>query len=71
MARKEETTYLSLDCGECGTIIVETRRKLSEKEIPIKLAEIRERHIRLHENARRFENLKYELRRITELVEER
>lgn len=71
MRDSKETTYLSLDCGECGTIVVETRRKLSEKEIPIKLAEIRERHIKLHENARRFEHLKYELRRITDLVGER
>lgn len=71
MRDSKETTYLSLDCGECGTIIVETRRKLSEKEIPIKLAEIRERHIKLHENARKFEHLKYELRRITDLVGEK
>ena len=71
MRDSKETTYLSLDCGECGTILVKTHRKLSEKEIPIKLAEIRERHIKLHESARKFEHLKYELRRITDLVEER
>ena len=71
MRDSKETTYLSLNCGECGTIIVETRRKLSEKEIPIRLAELKDRHARLHESARKFENLKYELRRITDLVEER
>lgn len=71
MRDSKETTYLSLDCGECGTIVVETRRKLSEKEIPIKLAEIRERHIKLHENARRFERLKYELQNVVRLMEER
>ena len=71
MRNSKETTYLSLDCCKCGTIVVETHRKLSEKEIPTKLAEIRERHMKLHNNAMKYERLQYELRRIAEMVEER
>lgn len=70
MSNSKETTYISFNCSQCGTILVETHRKLSEEEVPIRLEEIREEHIRLHEKAYKFDNLKHELLRFANLVED-
>lgn len=70
MSNSKETTYISFNCVECGTILVETRRKLSEEEVPIRLEEIREKHIRLHESAHKFEILRREMWRLAEIVKE-
>lgn len=71
MSNSNGTTYISFNCSQCGTILVETHRKLSEEEVPIRLEEIREEHIRLHERAYKFESLKRELLRLDEMVKER
>lgn len=68
MSNSKEKTYISFDCCECGTILVETRRKLSEEEVPIRLEEIREKHRRLHESAQKFDILKREMWRLSEIV---
>lgn len=70
MSNSKETMYISFNCSQCGTILVETRRKLSEEEVLIMLKDIREEHTRLHEKAYKFDGLKRELLRFTELVED-